>query len=376
MSPPVDWKTEPVVSSYVRLLYKHPRSGADIPVPVCSTPAIITNVGVVVAGYDGGVRLFSPDLQKLYWQLKLRQPVYASVVFDSERHRIIVSDTSGMVVSLNLSGEVIWTASLGSAIYATPAVLPGPDILAVACFEGRCAGVNLASGQIVFEAVLPKPWFAKVAPVVARRDPYASPVASPTGHILICAADTVSNLDPTGQVSWRRVLNGTIRSSPVVLAACGVVVVACVDGSCTFLDCSTGDEMGSVSLGDKITASLAGVGTIAAVGTASGKVFGLDGDRRTVIWSEDHGSPFEYSSFTVLPDGTFICTNALGNVIARNWRDGRFLWETSQLLGVTELAPRVDITPIADPEGFMYGASYMGAVYRYRFRPIKRAATV
>ena len=58
----VDWGTEPVVSSYHRLTYKHPSSGSEIPVPVCSTPAIISRVGVVVAGYDGSIRLFSSDL--------------------------------------------------------------------------------------------------------------------------------------------------------------------------------------------------------------------------------------------------------------------------------------------------------------------------
>jgi outer membrane protein assembly factor BamB len=364
----VDWLTEPAVSAYQRLIHPHPHEEADIPVPVCATPVIVLGLGVVVAGYDGRVRLLAPDLQKQYWAAKLPGPVYASLLVDAGRRGIIAADTTGTLAGLSLKGEARWTATLPGPAYATPAVIPERDLLVAACFGGICAGVDLGTGRIVFRTELPRPWFAEIASTQAFRDPYASPVVTPAGLALLCAADTVCALDAEGRVIWRRTLDNVIRASPAVVRKCSVVVISCVDGSCSFLDCATGEVLGRLMLGDKVTASLAASGARVAVGAASGAVFGLDAVSRSVAWSAPHGAPFDHSSFTVLPNGAFACTNARGNIVARAAEDGRFLWETSQLLGLTAHEPRLDITPVVAPDGSMICASYTSAVYAFAFR--------
>lgn len=363
-----DWRTEPVVSSYCRVSHEHPRTGEVIPVPICSTPAIVSNIGVVIAGYDGVVRFFAPDLAKTYWRLKLPSSIYASVVVDRERRHIIVADTSGRIVSTSLRGEVAWSVSLDGPIYGTPAVCPEQRLLVAACFGGHCAGVDLESGRVTFTASLPKTWFADVAPAVAARDPYASPIALPGGGVLVCSGESVTRLDPTGRAVWSRNLGRCVRSSPATVGDAGTIVVAGVDGSCSFLNSSTGEVLGELKLGDKVTASIAASGAVVVVGVASGRVFGLDVRTRAIAWEYGHGAPIDHTSFTVLPDGAFICTNSHGNIVARACEDGQFLWETSQMLGVADLEPRLDITPIAASSGTMYCASYSGVVFRYAFR--------
>ena len=58
-----------------------------------------------------------------------------------------------------------------------------------------------------------------------------------------------------------------------------------------------------------------------------------------------------------------------GDLVALEVEDGRFRWETTQLLGLSEHDPAIDITPVAEPDGSMYSGSYSGVLYHHRFRP-------
>src|SRR5207248_10135209 len=141
------------------------------------------------------------------------------------------------------------------------------------------------------------------------------------------------------------------------------------DGRCVFLDSGSGDCRGEVELGAKITASPAVSGDVLTVGTRDGTAFGLDVHSREIIWSRPGCAPRDHTSFSVLPDGNFTAVAPHGNAVGLASYDGRFLWETSQLLGLPDHDPAMDITPVAGQDGSMYCGSYSGAVYHFPFRP-------
>lgn len=363
------WDREPAVCGYRMLTYQSASVGRAVPVPVSATPAVITGVGVCVASDDGYVRLHNTGLTKVYWERRMNSGVYASLVVDAGRGRVIAAATSGLVACFDVRGALVWSADVGAPVFATPTVLSGGDVLVIATFHSNCVGVDLESGALVFQRKLPEPWHAACNGSASYRDPYASPAATDAGTAIICCAEHVLCLAPDGTELWRQVVGHGIKASPVTLHETGGVAVCPVDGRCVFLDSRTGDLRGELFLGSKVTTSPAVSGTVLAVGTSAGSVFGLDVRSCDVIWTAGQGAPRSYTSFSVLPPGDFIATSERGNVVCLRRDDGRFQWETSQVMGLPEHDPAMDITPVAGPDGTMYCASYSGVVYEFNFRP-------
>jgi hypothetical protein len=81
------------------------------------------------------------------------------------------------------------------------------------------------------------------------------------------------------------------------------------------------------------------------------------------------GATRSYTSFSVLPSGDFVAVAEQGDAVCLGREDGAFRWQTSQVLGLPEHEPAMDVTPIAAADGRMYGASYEGDVYTFLFRP-------
>jgi len=363
------WLKEPAVCGYTFLTHKTKGSNAEIPVPVCSTPAVVVGAGVVVAGYDGRIRFYNRALDKTFWIRKLHSPVYASLTTDPSRNTVVVATTAGLVACVDLRGHLVWSLDTQVPIYATPAILSQSDTLVVAAFNSRLIGLELGTGKKVFDLELPEPWHSGYGGSAANRDPYASPTVMAEDTVIICCAEHVLAFRPDGTELWRREIGHSIRASPAALNALGQVAVCSVDGRCIFFDSRSGQEQGAVVLGGKITASPAVSGDVLAVGTVDGMSFGIDITKRKVAWSSPRGAPRDHTSFTVMPDGNFIATSSHGNVIGTRREDGRFLWETSQLLGISTHDSALDITPIAAQNGSMYCGSYSGVLYHLRFQP-------
>jgi outer membrane protein assembly factor BamB len=331
---------------------------------------VITGAGVIVAGYDGYTRFYDRALNKVYWKRRLDSAIYASLVLDLGRRRVVAAATSGMVACFDLRGELAWSAHTGVPIYATPTVLPACGVLVLAAFGSRCVGLRLDTGEQVFDRCLPRPWHSAHGGSAAYRDPYASPVTTEAESVIVCCAENVVCLASDGTELWRQEIGHAIKASPVALHATGEVAVCPVDGRCLFLDNRSGQLKGEVFLGAKITGSPAVSGAILAVGTQRDTVAGLEIHGREVVWTSAQGAPREYTSFSVLPDGNFIATSLRGNVVCLRREDGRFLWETSQVLGLADHEPAMDVTPVTGPDGSMYGASYAGHLYHFRFQPV------
>lgn len=364
------WAREPVVCGYLRLSYQNKTLGQTVPVPVSASPAVITGAGVIVATFDGYLRFYDSALRKVYWERRLDGSVYASLVLDTQRRRVVVATINGQVACFDLRGTLIWSVRAGVPVYATPTLLPDAGVLVLAAFHSRCIGLRAEDGKQVFDRHLPRPWHAAHGGTAAHRDPYASPAVTEAETVVICCAEHVLCLAPDGGELWRQEIGHAIKASPAALHATGEVAVCPVDGRCLFLDSRSGQLRGQVFTGAKITGSPAVSGRILAVGTQRDTVAGVDIDTREIAWTSPLGAPREYTSFSILPDGNFIATSLRGNITSLRRDDGRFLWESSQVLGLADGEPAMDITPIAGPDGSMYCASYSGWLYYFRFQPL------
>lgn len=366
-SRPVAWSVEPAVRAHRRLTYLT-RGGVTVPVPVCST-AVLTERGVVVGTYDGWIRCYTPDLEKLCWEHRLDGAIYSSLVVDRPRGTILAATVTGTVSCFDTNGAKVWSRGVGAPVYATPTVLGEPSLLVLAAFGSRGLAIDLASGRVEFDRGLPPPWHSALNRTTVR-DPYASPVATPGGDIVFGCAEHLVCCSPDGSTRWIYDTGSAVRASPVVVQRTDEVVACSVDGGCRFVRAADGSPVAEVHLGGKITGSAAVAGNILAVGIQDGAMFGLDVTSHEVVWSHRSGAPRDHTSLTVLPNGDFVATSARGNVEARRQRDGGFLWETSQLLGLADHHPELDTTPLATPDGSLYAGSYSGMFYHFVFRGV------
>ncbi|MGW5652119.1 outer membrane protein assembly factor BamB family protein [Streptomyces humi] len=363
------WDREPVVFGHRRLTHHNERLGRTLPVPVSASPAVVPGIGVLLAADDGRVRFYGRGLHKVYWERRLDSGVYASLVVDPGRRRVVVAATSGLITCLDLRGKLVWAARTRLPVYATPVLLPAADLLVVAAFHARCLAFRLSTGEPVFDRELPAPWHAADGGTASYRDPYASPAGTDEGAAVVCCGHHVIALSGDGGELWRFAADADIKASPVFVRATGEVAVCTVGGTCLFLDARTGRLLHTEFLGAKITASPALSAEVLAVGAQDATVTGVDVRTHTPVWRTAQGAPHSYTSFSVLPNGDFVATAERGNVIALRRRDGRFRWESSQVLGLPDHEPRMDTTPLASPDGALYCASYAGDFYEFRFQP-------
>lgn len=366
------WRSEPVVTRLRRFRFDNRTLGRQIDVPISATPAIVDDVGVVVASDDGYVRFLSHDLGTVFWERRLSAAIYSSLVVDPRSSRVIACDQNGLVCAFDLRGKLAWHRTLGHPIFATPAINSPCDSLAIAAFGNKAFGLSLSDGEIRYQAELPPPWYAQLDSPVARRNPYASPAMTRDGATVYCSGSSTVLLAADGREIWSVSVDADIKSSPVVLTEANRVVVADVAGRCHFLALDDGRTLATVALGTKLVASGASSNGIVAVGAASGRVWGLDGATGSIAWTSEFGAPKEYGSMTLTPLGDFVATNEAGNCLCLAFEDGRFLWETSQVMGLPEQGSQMDITPIVDRVGRMYCASYDGSLYQFAFRRLDK----
>lgn len=360
------WGAEPAVFGYRKLTATHTVHGTTIPVPVSASPAILRGIGVVIASDDGWVRLWDQSLERLFWERRLDRNVYASLIVDHRRDRIIVASTSGLVCSLTLRGELAWAQNLQQPVFATPVVDAESLMVHIATFGSTCVGLALESGAIRYRTVVPAPWHAPHG-LAAKRDIYSSPLVSSESNTIVCAGEHVIGLSSDGALLWSLDLGASIKASPVLVQDGSAVVVCAVDGHCWMLSARDGGVIHRTRLDGKVIASPAAVGGVLAIGVQGRGSYGLNEENLDVLW-EAGWSPRSYTSFSELPNGDFLLLDQSGDAVGLSSVDGSFRWQSSQVLGLPDHEPAMDITPLAADDGWMYGASYAGDVYAFRFR--------
>lgn len=362
-----DWRRQPAVVGFHRFRRSTPALQRDIDVPISATPAVIEGVGVVIATDDGHLRMFASDLSRMFWERRLSASIYASLVVDAKARRVIACDTAGLICAFDLRGRLVWSFEAGGAIRATPALDQLSGVLVVAVFGHRVVGLCLDSGTCLFNKDAPKPWHAASGGLASDRNPYASPVTTARGSSAFCSGEQVILIDAAGSELWRHSRPAEISASPVIDDTGNMLLVADRSGSVALIDLVDGRLDAERRLGDAVTASGAASGGVFALGVRSGAVWGLDQRTLGVVWQDSFGAPFDHTSFTVTPKGDFASTAACGDIVCRDAANGKFLWRSSQILGLPDQDVRLDVTPIFAPGGDMYAAAYSGSIYRFAF---------
>lgn len=364
------WDVEPVVCGFKKFVHSKNDGATQNAVPVCSTPVIVGGRGTIVGRFDGKISFFNTTLSQEFWSHQLDSPVYSPVVADAASERIFAATTKGNVFCIDLSGKEIWSARLRNPVYATMAIVPGLRLLIAATFNSKCFGLCLDTGRICFEYNLPKPWHSEIDSLCAHRDPYASPLVTKDNAIVFACAEQVVCLTAVGTVSWTFQHGHMLKSSPAYIEETDQIAICGVNGRLVFLDASTGKCRGEVALGSKVVSSPAISGDRIAFGTTDGHCICIDTATQEISWQCDAGGPFDHTSFTTAPDGSFVCLNCRGNIVARTSSSGYFLWETNQQLGLPE-NPKMDTTPMLGLDGKMYCGSYTGCMYQFSFKQRK-----
>ncbi len=362
-----DWRKQPAVVGFHRFRRFAHALKRDVDVPVSATPAVIEGVGVVIATDDGHLRMFACDLSRVFWERRLSNSIYASLVVDAEARRVIACDTSGLICAFDLRGRLVWSFKADGAIRATPALDHASGVLVAAVFGHRIVGLRLDNGARLFDVDAPKPWHAEIGGLASDRNPYASPVMTAGGSSVFCSGEQVVLVDAAGSVLWRHSRPAEISASPVIDDTGRMLLVADRSGAAALIDLADGRVDAERRLGDAVTASGAASGGVFALGVRSGAVWGLDQHTLGVVWQDGFGAPFDHTSFTVTPTGDFASTAACGDIVCRDARSGEFLWRSSQILGLPDQDVRLDVTPVFAPGGDMYAAAYDGSIYRFSF---------
>lgn len=361
----IHWRKEPALSGDIR--WTHTTAGVDHPVPLCAAPLAVSGVGVVVAGYDGRICFYDPTLSRQYWSLQLSAPIYASIVALPASQTFLVCDTKGGCLRVNLKGTVLWKQSMKAPIYGTLCADEKNGSVYIAAFGDYLFHLDIDTGNILNSRTLAAPWFKTVAPKPASRNPYVGPILIGDARVLTTSGGTLEVFNATLERIWSHSLKAIMRATPAVHLGLNRILAISVAGEWILLDSLSGSCIASGHLEDKVTASPALSGPIACIGTANGRVVGLCLETSAIIWDRGFGAPFDHTGFSVLPDGSFLCTHQRGNMIARDAGTGGFLWESSQAIGQSGYGTRLDSTPVSALDGTVYCGSYSGAFYAFSF---------
>lgn len=360
----VDWSVEPVITAYREFSYNNKRLGQVIRVALHSTPVLIEGVGLIACSDDGFIRFIKLSLDEVFWELRVAASIYSSPIYLNDKKAILVCTTGGSVLAISLMGKLLWKTSVEFPIYAG-AIRSGSSIF-VGVFNYSLYCLDVDTGRIQFQYQLPAPRGARVGGIAAFRDPYATPCVANDLVIAVCGESVVC-VSPEGTLVWSVRFQGSIRSSPAFCSEFNTLVIASVDGRITLLDGGSGKLLKEFNCSAKIVNSPAISKGIACVGDESGKVYAIDIRMKEVKWVYEVGAALGYTSVTLTPADDFVFLSERGNAVCVSRDEGRFLWETSQNLQLTDHERCMHVTPIISQQGQMYCASYSGYLYRFDF---------
>jgi outer membrane protein assembly factor BamB len=359
----VSWRLEPAVFAAIQLSHNLTNS-TKIPVPVCATPIVAKDFGVVIAGYDGYITLYDHALSQEKWRVRLGGGIYASPVVGPEPDTMVVATVNGSVALIDLHGRKRWVAQVESPVYSSPVVIK-EDRIAVATFNHILSILDVANGEVIESIKLPKPWYSLHGGLASSRTPYATPVISSKNNLIVATGDYLVCVNIDLRVLWTVSVGADIRSSPVASYETGLVGVCGVDGVFSFFHETDGRLVRQTQLGAKVTSSPALHENIVVVGTPK-KTFAISVEKAEILWTYDDAAR-DYTSYTLSPNGDVIFTGISGNAISLDVINGIFNWETSQLLGWDRHDSQLNTTPVVAENGTMYATSYAGYVYYFGF---------
>lgn len=360
----VDWSVEPVITAYREFSYNNKRLGQVIRVALNSTPVLIEGVGLIVCSDDGFIRFIKLALDGVFWELRVAASIYSSPIYLSDKKAILVCTTGGSVLFISLAGKLLWKATLEFPIYAGAIRLGGSIFVGVFNYNLCCLDID--TGSIRFQYRLPAPRGQHVGGIAAFRDPYATPCVANNLVVAVCG-ETVVCVSPEGSLVWSVRLQASIRSSPAFSSDFNAIVIASVDGKITLLDGSSGLLLKEFSCSAKFVNSPAVYKGVACIGDESGRLYAIDLRTKEIKWVYQVGAALGYSSVTLTPANDFVFLSERGNAVCVSRDEGRFLWETSQNLQLTDHERSMHVTPVISRQGQMYCASYSGYLYRFDF---------
>lgn len=353
---------EPQVTGVTILRQVNNESGEMTNVPVNASPLTVDDVGVIICSTDGRVQLFSDNYSKLYWTKRLDHPVYSSPVAIPLSNDILIASTAGMVIRLSLRGEVLWIKHLENGVYGTIACTLTGDLAYIPTFNHKIQCIDLASGDKQWEVETSGKLFRYG--VAHHRAPYASPAVFDDGRVVVVDHDNVMCIDRMGNILWRRLVNGCMRSSPVIVGN----DVACISTQGKVYKWErNGKQHELINLRGRVDSSPAVWRDSIIVGVRGMGPQAIRISDGRWLWQANTPGVFEYTSFVLGSGDELMYTNDRGTITALRPRTGSFLWETSQVIGTPERATEIHTSPSPSASGTISVASYDGACYQFRY---------
>ncbi|MEM0963489.1 MAG: PQQ-binding-like beta-propeller repeat protein [Bacteroidota bacterium] len=225
---------------------------------------------VATAERGGGVEAYDVQRGRRIWRWR-GGPTSGGVVRIGTR--LVVPLLNGTLAGLDIaSGDVLWERPLatGTQIHAAP-VAAAEDVI-VADDRGYVRRIDPATGDDRWSVSVEEPIYA--TPTVGEG---ALVVTTTRGHVVRIGLEE-------GEAVWRSAPAPGTRATPVAIAA-GRLAVGFTDGTTRVLDLETGQEHWSHLSDGNIAATPSWVDGQVVVGTMDRRLLVLDGDTGEEVWS-------------------------------------------------------------------------------------------
>jgi len=366
--PDFNWDFEPIVSNYKKITYQNQTMNKEFNVPISATPIIVPGHGVIVCSDEGYIRFFKEDFSEIFWELRAKEDIYSTPIFDSPGFAFIVSTSKGNIFKIDLNGNILWHTNLKNPIYGVGKICYRTNNIYLSGFNQKGHILNNKTGKEKKRIDLPSPWYNNFPTVAGHRDPYAGPALTKEGNVLFTNGEFLTCVSSEGEILWKNNITHIVKSTPAVSFTRDLGILGNVRGEIILFRPETGEILKNIKTNAKIIHSPAISKDIAVIANELGEIFGIDLITCEIKWTYKLNSEMLYTSFTTLPNGNFIFNSKRGNIYCLGQKNGEFLWETSQVLGLEEHEPNMDTTPICGNNGLMYCTSYSGFVYQFRFK--------
>jgi outer membrane protein assembly factor BamB len=243
-------------------------------VPIYSSPDVNGDL-VYVGGYDGKVRAFKFDVDRLRqeprWIYPRQGDIGGRIVggLVTAQGKVFFGSSNGKVYALEVTdGFKEWIVDIGDKIWSTPAI--DGNTLFIGCFDKKLYALSTADGTEKWQ-------FETEGAIVSTPVVYNGIVYFGSFDRHIYAVNAIS-----GNLVWQfpeAEEEGTIPENwfwakPVVHN--GAVYAACLDGRVYVLDAANGRRLAGFDLESAISSSPALVGDLLIVATQDGIVYSLD----------------------------------------------------------------------------------------------------
>lgn len=359
-----DCSIEPQIVKTRKLSYFNKTKQQEIDVPISSCPVFIGE-NLLVASDDGYVQLFDKDLENALWKRRILGSPYAPLLIHGSPPHVLVTTTNGLIASFSLKGELIWETKLKSGVLGAPLEITN-GVLAITQHNGYLFFLDGKTGAVTGSIYLPCSVKWPSGSISLNRDPYASPISGVKNLIIARGSDVFCINPHSFEIEWKAKLGGLQKATLAYDLKTGLVFAANCDGTLYILDECAGEVVEAISFGEKMISSPAIVDGVLVFSGLGGKLRGFDILKRELLWVRN--SPVEgYTSVVPLKDSKVCFVNRRASLECVDSDSGRFLWETSEVLGIPGHDSKVDTTPVVSRSGLIVSTSYSGYICLYTF---------